>query len=210
MCSPHPASVLPSCKGLARGRLHLRHRFLMPALLGAHAVRSQQDSRQYPTPTRRAGRCCLASVASVSAFPNCSAIASGPALSPLAHSHCEHTQSEAERECRGYGWVNFEPRKKGPGFPDLLASRRNSMSPIDRFCVRYRSQISEKRVARGSCFCSDECRCQDKIERRRARAQKYCRLCHRGLPGQKTPKTTGPVASVEITHCAPGAHPPLS
>jgi hypothetical protein len=39
---------------------------------------------------------------------------------------------------------------------------------------------------------------------------KHCRLCHRGLPGQKTPKTTGPVAPVEITHCAPGAHPPLN
>jgi hypothetical protein len=34
---------------------------------------------------------------------------------------------------------------------------------IDRFCVRCRSQISEKRVARGSCFCSDECRRQDRI-----------------------------------------------
>jgi hypothetical protein len=32
-----------------------------------------------------------------------------------------------------------------------------------------------------------------KIERRRARAQKHCRLCHRGLPGQKTPTTTGPM-----------------
>lgn len=83
----------------------------------------------------------------------------------------------------------------------------NSMPQIDRFCVRCRSQISEKRVARGSCFCSDECRRQDKIERRRARAHKYCRLCHRGLPRQKTAQSAKPIAPVEITACAPGAHP---
>jgi hypothetical protein len=79
---------------------------------------------------------------------------------------------------------------------------------IDRFCVRCRSQISEKRVARGSCFCSDECRRQDKIERRRARAQKYCRLCHRGLAQKMTSERTVPVASLETVTCAPGAHTP--
>ena len=31
------------------------------------------------------------------------------------------------------------------------------------------------------CFCSGECRRQDKIERRRAKAEKYCRLWHRPL-----------------------------
>jgi hypothetical protein len=80
------------------------------------------------------------------------------------------------------------------------------MSPIDRFCVRCKSKISEKRVARGSCFCSDECRRQDKIERRRARAQKYCRLCHRGLPRKSTSQKTGQTAPIEMTACAPGAH----
>src|SRR6266702_1909722 len=44
------------------------------------------------------------------------------------------------------------------------------MAEIERFCVRCRIQIPEKRVARGSCFCSGECRRQDKIERRRAKA----------------------------------------
>ena len=34
----------------------------------------------------------------------------------------------------------------------------DSTPKIDRFCVRCRSQISQKRVAGGSCFCSDECR----------------------------------------------------
>lgn len=38
---------------------------------------------------------------------------------------------------------------------------------LARFCIRCKSQISENRVARGSCFCSAECRRQDKIERRR-------------------------------------------
>src|ERR1035438_9560004 len=82
------------------------------------------------------------------------------------------------------------------------------MSQIDRFCVRCRSQISEKRVARGSCFCSDECRRQDKIERRRARAQKYCRLCRRGLPRKKTAQTTGPVGPLENPPRGPGPPPP--
>ena len=43
----------------------------------------------------------------------------------------------------------------------------DSTPKIDRFCVRCKSQISEKRVARVSCFCLDECRRQDGIERRR-------------------------------------------
>jgi hypothetical protein len=41
----------------------------------------------------------------------------------------------------------------------------DSTPKIDRFCVRCKSQISERRVARVSCFCFDECRRQDRIER---------------------------------------------
>lgn len=82
----------------------------------------------------------------------------------------------------------------------------DSTPKIDRFCVRCKSQISEKRVARVSCFCLDECRRQDRIERRRARAAKYCRRCHRELPRKKTAVSSEPVPAVEITACAPGAH----
>jgi hypothetical protein len=84
----------------------------------------------------------------------------------------------------------------------------DSTPKIDRFCVRCKSQISEKRVARVSCFCLDECRRQDGIERRRARAAKYCRRCHRELPRKKTAVSSEPVPAVEITACAPGAHLP--
>src|SRR5690349_15769154 len=63
------------------------------------------------------------------------------------------------------------------------------MAQIERFCVRCRTQIPEKRVAGGSCFCSGECRRRDKIERRRAKAEKYCRLCHRPFPPRKMAQT---------------------
>jgi hypothetical protein len=72
--------------------------------------------------------------------------------------------------------------------PDFLASRRYSMSHIDRFCVRCKSQISEKRVARGSCFCSAECRRQDKIERRRARAQEYAVFATEDFGAKRHPR----------------------
>lgn len=55
------------------------------------------------------------------------------------------------------------------------------MAGISRFCVKCRNEVPEARVARGSCFCSDACRRQDRVERRRVRAGKYCRLCHRPL-----------------------------
>ena len=63
----------------------------------------------------------------------------------------------------------------------------DSTPKIDRFCVRCRSQISQKRVAGGSCFCSDECRRQDRIERRRARAHKFCRLCTESFRAKRQP-----------------------
>src|SRR5437899_5510801 len=72
------------------------------------------------------------------------------------------------------------------------------MAEIERFCVQCRTQIPEKRVARGSCFCSGECRRQDKIERRRAKAEKYCRLCHRPLPHRKTTRSATRLSSVEL------------
>jgi len=53
------------------------------------------------------------------------------------------------------------------------------MAHIERFCVRCKASIPEIRVTRGSCFCSTECRRLDKIERRRAKAEKSCRLCAR-------------------------------
>src|SRR2546427_7233242 len=81
------------------------------------------------------------------------------------------------------------------------------MAEIERFCVRCRTQIPEKRVARGSCFCSGECRRQDKIERRRAKAEKSCRLCHRPLPHRKTAPNATRLPCVEIKACAPGAQP---
>ena len=50
---------------------------------------------------------------------------------------------------------------------------------MQRFCVRCRQEIPAQRVVRGACFCSQECRRKDKIERRRARAESCCRLCGR-------------------------------
>lgn len=50
---------------------------------------------------------------------------------------------------------------------------------MQRFCVRCRKEIPAQRVTRGSCFCSPECRREDRIERRRAIASRQCRLCGR-------------------------------
>lgn len=95
--------------------------------------------------------------------------------------------------------------ERSPKHPmEIIVS--NSTPQIDRFCVRCRSQIPAKRVARGSCFCSDECRRVDKIERRRARAQKYCRLCHRGLLRKRAAQSSEPAPPVESKPGAPGAH----
>src|SRR5439155_26038132 len=79
------------------------------------------------------------------------------------------------------------------------------MAQIERFCVRCKTQIPEKRVACGSCFCSGECRRQDKIERRRAKAEKYRRLSHRPLLHRKTAQSATRLLCVEIKACAPGA-----
>lgn len=50
---------------------------------------------------------------------------------------------------------------------------------MQRFCVRCRREIPAQRVARGSCFCSRECRRLDKIERLRAKRLTHCRFCGR-------------------------------
>jgi hypothetical protein len=45
--------------------------------------------------------------------------------------------------------------------------------------VRDRKPIAPERVARGSTFCSDDCRSADKRERRAVKAGTSCRLCGR-------------------------------
>ena len=49
--------------------------------------------------------------------------------------------------------------------------------------------IPESRVSRGSCFCSTECQRIDKMERRRTKAQKCCRLCGRASRKPQTDQT---------------------
>src|SRR5882724_5458089 len=79
------------------------------------------------------------------------------------------------------------------------------MAQIERYCVRCRTLIPENRVSRGSCFCTSECRHQDKIERRRAKAEKCCRPCGRKLLKGRTPLTPIRAVSVESDSRAPGA-----
>lgn len=52
---------------------------------------------------------------------------------------------------------------------------------MQRFCVRCRQEIPAPRVARGSCFCSPECRRKDKIERLRLKRLAHCRFCGRPI-----------------------------
>src|SRR5712692_4598453 len=54
------------------------------------------------------------------------------------------------------------------------------MAEIERFCVRCKTRIPEKRVARGSCFCSGECRRQDKMSGvgQRPRSTAACATSH--------------------------------
>lgn len=54
---------------------------------------------------------------------------------------------------------------------------------MQRFCVRCREEIPAQRVARGSCFCSGECRRQDKLGRLRAKRLTHCRFCGRPIRG---------------------------
>ncbi len=73
---------------------------------------------------------------------------------------------------------------------------------MQRFCVRCRREIFAPRVARGSYFCSEECRRLDKMDRRRVKAGKFCRLCGRPFePQNPTPDKAAP-ATEEIRPCA--------
>jgi hypothetical protein len=92
----------------------------------------------------------------------------------------------------------------------------NSSIPDEGLCHKLTAFVfaadpkSQKNGSRGgSCFCSDECRRQDKIERRRARAQKYCRLCHRGLPRKRHPRPPDPLLPSKLPTVR-RAHTPLS
>jgi hypothetical protein len=57
---------------------------------------------------------------------------------------------------------------------------------MQRFCVRCRQEIPALRVARGACFCSNECRRMDKLERLRTKRLTRCRLCGRTIRGPKS------------------------
>jgi len=74
---------------------------------------------------------------------------------------------------------------------------------MTRFCTKCGGVIAdEKRVRRGSPYCSDECRREAKRETRALLAQRRCRLCGRVM----RPKETEGRAS---SPCAPGAHAPI-
>jgi hypothetical protein len=79
---------------------------------------------------------------------------------------------------------------------------------LERFCVRDKVPIPPDRVKRGSVFCSAECRRLDKIERRKEKAGKSCRLCGRALPSKKTARGMGQSLPTEIRPCATVAHTP--
>jgi len=61
------------------------------------------------------------------------------------------------------------------------------------FCVICKAEISEKRFARGSHFCSESCHERYRTIRRNWRASKYCRLCGREAK-QKKQETALPTA----------------
>jgi hypothetical protein len=73
---------------------------------------------------------------------------------------------------------------------------------MQRYCVRCREEISALRLARGAYFCSDECRRLDKMQRRRAKAGKSCRLCGRPFATQEPVSDTTAGPAVEIQTCA--------
>lgn len=70
---------------------------------------------------------------------------------------------------------------------------------IERYCVRCRTQISEKRVARASCFCSDESRRQDNIERQSRPGHKNTAACVTGgFHAMRQPEPLSRVLSLKI------------
>jgi hypothetical protein len=50
---------------------------------------------------------------------------------------------------------------------------------LTRFCTMCKGQIEQKRVTRGSFYCTSECRDKAKGEMRQFKAEKACRLCGR-------------------------------
>ena len=50
---------------------------------------------------------------------------------------------------------------------------------LTRFCTKCCNPIDQKRVTRGSFYCSDGCRSLDKNQRRQRKAERFCRLCGR-------------------------------
>jgi len=70
----------------------------------------------------------------------------------------------------------------------------------ERYCTFCKQEISLKRVRRGSCYCSRECRRKAKNNMRDFRAQFACRHC--GRPPMKRQMRATPVDS---SIAAPGA-----
>jgi predicted nucleic acid-binding Zn ribbon protein len=59
------------------------------------------------------------------------------------------------------------------------------------FCVVCKTEISPKRYAHGSFYCSEACRLAYRKARRNWRSSRYCRLCGRDA---KKPKPVDPVS----------------
>lgn len=71
-------------------------------------------------------------------------------------------------------------------------------------CVTCGESISEKRVRRGSHFCSNECHRVYRNERRRMKAGINCRLC--GRPLRKKRLVGSAVGHQSLTEAVRGAH----
>jgi hypothetical protein len=89
--------------------------------------------------------------------------------------------------------------------PAVIAPRhyRNERSVSTRYCTRCTALIPDGRVARGSCFCSSECRRIDKMERRRTKAEKCCRLCGRASRKAKSGQSATRALIEAPRPCAP-------
>ena len=84
----------------------------------------------------------------------------------------------------------YRSRRRAPG--------AGKGKPVTRFCTKCGTKISdEKRIRRGSVYCSDGCRREARRENRTLLAQRRCRLCGRTLRHRRTP----PEAPAP---CAPG------
>jgi hypothetical protein len=75
-----------------------------------------------------------------------------------------------------------------------------------RFCCKCHALIDPARVARNSFYCGDDCRIQDKRERRQWKAGQNCRLCGRKA---RRPRIHAQPAADGSRGRAPGAQPNL-